>query len=112
MTGLCRATIVARLKRLQRVGVLQIRRRWVRVRQNGIVGVRQGSNVYAFNVENLCPTSVRPTSDTLKSRGHFPRVYGVARNNVENKTLLTSVEQVGEEVGFSIEVSAKSLPKC
>jgi hypothetical protein len=112
VTGLCRATIVASLKRLQRVGVLGIKQRWVRVRQNGIVGVRQGSNFYAFAVENLCPVGVLKPSEALKSQGHFPRVYGVAGNNVENKNTSLLNKQVGAEVGFSMEVAAKSLPKC
>lgn len=112
VTGFCRATIVMSLKRLERIGVLGIRRRWVRFRQNGIVGVRQGSNVYVFNVENLCPSAGADIQAPLKSLGFFPRVYGVARNYVENKNTSLSCEQETLKREFSMEVSAKSLPKC
>jgi len=48
--ALCRNSIALALAALERAGVLKITRRLVRVVDElGIVGVRQGSNLYALN---------------------------------------------------------------
>lgn len=75
-TGLCRQTIVAAIERLERIGVLIRTRRIVRVAlSNGLVGVRQASNLYAFRgLPEKVPVPIFGASRP------FPRVHGIGGN--------------------------------
>jgi hypothetical protein len=78
-TGFCRATIAKALAGLEKLGVLVITRRLVRVRSpSGEVVVRNGSNLYGFRE---LPRFVPIAMPAAKPR-FFPKVYRMRTNHI------------------------------
>lgn len=80
-TGLCRASIINALQRLEALGVLVVTRRLVRVRDgSGVSMCRQGSNLYSFR-ELPRLTTLPKLPKAKQRRGFLARVYGMSGNH-------------------------------
>lgn len=113
-TGFCRATIVKAIGILERIGVLGVVRRLVRVLDvvTGLVMTRQGSNLYAFRELPALIPLPSSSAQPLKRKVFFGRVYGVDRNHINKSITTENTAPSSEEVrGFREEIAARPAPK-